>query len=361
VNMPEQFVDDQRFSIQPATRQPAQSAVLPVTITRERRQQELSRAARQQIAQMTGPRPKQFLLEIAKIWATIAVVVVIAAYCHNIFVTIAAIVIVAGRQNGLGLLMHEQAHYLGLKSRWGDIITNLLVCYPLLFVNVAGYARIHLTHHRFFFAEQDPDIARKSGDDWAFPMSKRRLAWLFARNLAGLNIITTIIGKNRHDDLPKLKRLGPTPQFTHVLFLIVLAEVLTVTHGWSLFLVYWLLPLVTVLQAFVMLGAICEHVYARSASLESSTAIIIPSWWERLIFRDYNFFYHVYHHYFPGVSFSNLPAVHSIYVREGLVREDRVFHGIYRYLDFLTSGPWAAAEAPETGRPAPYRKGAVPT
>ena len=331
----------------PLTATAPQALPLPAAITPERRHQQLSPVARQQIAQLNGPRPHRFLREIGSIWATVAAAIAIAVWCHNIFVTIAAIVIIAGRQNGLGLLMHEQAHYLGLKSRRGDLIVNCLVCYPLLFVNVAGYARIHLAHHRFFFTDQDPDIVRKSGPDWVFPMSRGRLAWLFARNLVGLNIIATIIGKNRTHAAPKLRRLGPTPPWAHAAFAIVLATVLTLVHGWGIFLIYWLLPLVTVLQAFVLLGAICEHVYERTATLETSTAIIIPAWWERLIFLDYNFFYHVYHHYFPGVSFANLPVIHDIYVREGLVREDRVFRGIYRYLGFLTSSAWAVAEAPE--------------
>ena len=322
-----------------------ESEPLPATISPERRQQHLSAEARQQIARLNGPRPQRFLLEIGKIWATIAAAIMIAVYCHNILVSVAAIIIIGGRQNSLGLMMHEQAHYLGLKSRWGDLITSLLVCYPLLVVNVAGYARIHLTHHRFFFTDKDPDIIRKAGRDWAFPMTRGRLAWLFARNLLGLDIIQTIIGKNRKHTLPKLKRLGPTHGWTQVLFVIVLATVLTLTHGWAVFLIYWLLPLVTLLQAFVLLGAMCEHVYVKGVSLETSTAIIIPTWWERMIFNDYNFFYHVYHHYFPGVAFANLPQIHDIYVREGLVREDRIFYGIYRYLGFLTAQPQVEGRA----------------
>jgi len=329
-----------------------ESVPLPVTIFPERKQQHLSSEARQQIARLNGARPAPFLQKIATIWATVAAAILIAVWSHTMLVTVAAIVIIGGQQNALGLMMHEQAHYSGLKSRWGDMITNWLVCYPLLFVNIGGYARIHLAHHRFFFSDKDPDIARKSGADWAFPMSRRRLAWLFARNLLGVNIIETIIGKNRKYELPLVKRLGPTPAWTHALFLIALATVLTLAHGWSLFLLYWLLPLVTVLQACVLLGAICEHVYTRAASLESSTAIIIPTWWERLIFPDCNFFYHIYHHYYPGVAFRSLPEVHEIYVREGLVREARVFRGIYRYLDFLTSQPRSSAP----GAPRAYRE-----
>lgn len=333
-----------------------ESLPLPAAIGVERKQQQLSKQARMQIARLNGPRPGRFMREVVKVWVIVALTILIAVWAHNPLVTVLAIVIIGGRQNALGLLMHEQAHYLGLRSRWGDLIVNLLVCYPLLFVNVAGYARIHLAHHRFFFTEKDPDIARKSGRDWTFPMSRPRLAGLFVRHLAGLAIVTTIIGKNPNHDLPKLRRLGPSPAWNQALFVIALAVLLTAIHGWRLFLIYWLLPLVTVLQAMVLLGAICEHVYTRAATLETSTAIIIPRWWERLLFHDFNFFYHVYHHYFPGVSFAHLPAIHEIYRSEGLLHETRVFHGIYRYLGHLTSPPatWSA------GTPAVFCESAEP-
>jgi fatty acid desaturase len=45
---------------------------------------------------------------------------------------------------------------------------------------------------------------------------------------------------------------------------------------------------------------------------------------------------HPYHHFFPGVSFSKLPLVHEIYVREGLVNHEHVFVGYNSYLKFIT-------------------------
>jgi hypothetical protein len=65
------------------------------------------------------------------------------------------------------------------------------------------------------------------------------------------------------------------------------------------FLLYWLLPLLTIMQVIVRWGAICEH------------------------------------HYFPGIPFSSLPKVHEIFQREGLINELNVFHGNLSYLRFL--------------------------
>jgi hypothetical protein len=39
----------------------------------------------------------------------------------------------------------------------------------------------------------------------------------------------------------------------------------------------------------------------------------------------------------PGVSFANLPKVHEIYRKEGLVDESAIFHGQGAYLRYLLS------------------------
>jgi fatty acid desaturase len=42
------------------------------------------------------------------------------------------------------------------------------------------------------------------------------------------------------------------------------------------------------------------------ASIEESSPIIARNWWGHLIMPNLNFTLHPYHHYFPGVPFSNL-------------------------------------------------------
>ena len=115
--------------------------------------------------------------------------------------------------------------------------------------------------------------------------------------------------------------------------------VLTWAGAWGLFLVYWLLPILTVSQLIVRWGAICEHKYnLPGASVPESTPLIVLSWWERLLLPNLNFAMHPYHHFFPGVAFSNLPAIHAIYCREGLVDHANIFAGYGAYLCFITRG-----------------------
>jgi fatty acid desaturase len=121
------------------------------------------------------------------------------------------------------------------------------------------------------------------------------------------------------------------------LYFVLVAATLTLTGAWGLFLLYWVLPIVTLSQVIVRWGALCEHKYnLPGASVAESTPLIVLSWWERLLLPNLNFAMHPYHHYFPGVSFSLLPRIHEIYCREGLVNQENVFRGYSAYFRFIT-------------------------
>jgi fatty acid desaturase len=306
--------------------------------------QSLSPEARAEIMALTGPRPLPFLLTALYTWVVIVLVVWWAVEAQNVWVTLFAIVIVATRQNMLGLLVHDQAHCLGFPARPGDLIANLLAGYPLLLLTVEGYAQVHLSHHKHFFTEKDPDFLRKSGPDWTFPMSGVRLGKLLLADLFGLNVWRLIKGKKLKGEA--FKRPHPTPKWVRLAFYVCLVSILTVTHAWGIFFLYWVVPLLTVFQAIVRWGAICEHKYnLPNASIAESSPIIVPRWWEKLLLPNLNFNLHPYHHYFPGISFSLLPKVHAIFCREGLIDDSQVFHGYAPYLKYLIrpSAPITAA------------------
>ena len=281
--------------------------------------------------------PRAFLTQALMAWLVILGAIYVGLHAQSIPVTIACIVIIATRQNILGLLTHEQAHYLGLRSKYGDWLCNALISYPLLALSVEGYAKVHLTHHRYFFTQKDPDFLRKNGEDWALPLPRRKLLRLFTKDLLGLSIVDTIIGKNV--DVPgyEFARKYPTPRWFKLAYYLTAAWVLTWANVWDIFLLYWVLPLVTVFQGIVRWGALCEHVYGtENATVEDCSPVILNRWWEKLLLPNLNFTLHTYHHYFPGVSFSKLPLLHEIFKKEGLVNEKLVFDGYGAYLNFIS-------------------------
>ncbi len=296
----------------------------------------LSKQARTEIAELTGRAPVAFLVQAALAWLVIIAAIAWAAAAQNIWVSLLVIFIVATRQNILGLLVHEQAHCLGFKARRGDLLVNLIAAYPLLVLTVEGYAQVHLSHHRFFFTDRDPDFLRKSGPEWSSPMPGRTLARLLLTDILGINLWKLIRGKKPLGDTETFKRPSPTPAWIRLTYYAFFAVLFTLTGTWDLFLLYWLLPLVTVFQAIVRWGAICEHKYnLAGAGIAESSPIIVQRWWEKLLLPNLNFTLHPYHHYFPGIPFSRLPKVHALFEREGLIDERHVFHGYLSYLRYL--------------------------
>ncbi len=294
----------------------------------------LSDQARTEILNLNGARPTAFLLQALGAWGVIIATITFAIYIDEYWMSILAIIIIATRFNILALLVHEQVHSLGFRGRYGDLIADLLAAYPLG-VTVAGYAKVHLSHHKHFFTEKDPDYLRKSGVDWTFPMSKIHLTKLLLSDLFGLSFIKLLRGK-RLENTGAFKRSNPTPKWVRPTFYLLLAAILTYTEMWHVFLIYWILPLVTVFSVIVRLGAITEHVYNLSGtSVNESSPLILLRWWEKLILPNLNFTLHPYHHFYPGVAYCNLPKVHEIFHREKLVNEKNIFRSYWAYLKYL--------------------------
>lgn len=309
-----------------------QSHILSPALTGDKSR--LSEQARQEIQALSGARPKEFFIQALGAWVVIIATIALAIHVDNIWMTALAIPIIATRFNILGLLVHEQVHQLGLRRKYGDTLVNILTAYPIG-ITVEDYARVHLSHHKYYFTEKDPDFLRKAGPDWTFPMPTRHLIKLLLSDLSGLSFYRILRGK-RLENKNVYNRPYPIPKWLRPGFYISIAILLTYFAMWPIFLVYWVLPLIIFLPLIVRLGAICEHVYnLPQASIVESSPLIILRWWEKLLLPNLNFALHAYHHFFPGVAWCNLPKVHKIFERENMVNEEAVFHGYWSYLKYL--------------------------
>jgi fatty acid desaturase len=311
----------------------SRSSALPPALVGDKRR--LSSSARAEIRGLTGARPIAFVLQALCAWAVIFGTIAAATKIDSLWFTMFALIVISTRINILALLVHEQVHYLGIKGKHGDSAANLLIAYPLLGISVEDYARVHLAHHRYYFTDKDPDHLRKAGTDWTFPMSYLHLAKLLLSDIVGLTFVRFLRGK-RSETTHLFRRTHPSPRWLRPLFLLGIAALLTWSGTWSLFFLYWVLPLLTVFQVIVRLGAVCEHVYnLPGADVIESSPIIIQPWWEKILLPNLNFTFHIYHHFYPGVAWANLPKVHEIFRRENLVNEQNVFRGHGAYLRYL--------------------------
>ena len=275
--------------------------------------------------------PWGFCWELLLAWVSIGAAIFISLWFDRIGVTLLAIVFIATRQNVLALLMHEQTHWLAFRSKWGDRFVNALITYPLL-LTIEGYRRTHLSHHNYYFTNRDPDWLRKQGREWTFPQMVAELFRSFFKDITGLSLWKFLKGKNMLTQVSAV----PPPELGEVCFPCCSRFLSLVDKNLSLFLIYWFLPLATILQAIVRWGAICEHKYNLiNPTLIGSTPLIELKWWESFLLPNLSFTLHIYHHWYPAIPFSKLPNVHKIFKREGLVNEKNTFHGYGEYLNSL--------------------------
>jgi fatty acid desaturase len=290
---------------------------------------------KRELQEFMHPAPAAFFYQWFLAWTVIGGAIFIASRLHNIWITVLAILVVATRQQVLALLMHEQTHRLCSHRKWADYFCELTTAYPLL-ITLEGYRRVHLSHHAAYFTDNDPDYLRKQGEEWTFPQQMGYFVRLLARDLAGLNLIKTLKSKGMSESASFVKANFSPPLWLRPAFFGALLLAVTLTHTWTVYLIYWLLPLVTVLQLLVRWGAIAEHKYNLiHPSVEESTPLIELRWWERLILPNLNFTLHVYHHWYPAIPACHLPKVHKMFQRASLVDGRHVYHGYGEYVRSL--------------------------
>lgn len=303
----------------------------PVTVQRS----QIPASIKEAVRPLMEPDTSGFFLQWGIAWASILAAIAIAVYVQSTWLTVAVVLFVGTRQNVLALLMHEQTHWNGLRSNWGDYFCELFVAYPLL-VTLEGYRRVHLSHHSYYFTDDDPDYIRKQGKEWTFPQEIGYFLAVLLRDLSGMSVVNTLKGKSISESASKINTRFYPPRWLRPAFLLLLVSAVTLTHSWAIFALYWLLPLLTVLQGIIRLGAITEHKYnLLDPSLEESTPLIELRWWEKLLLPNLNFTLHIYHHWFPAIPASKLPVVHQLCREAGLVKDEHVFRGYGPYIRSL--------------------------
>jgi fatty acid desaturase len=91
--------------------------------------------------------------------------------------------------------------------------------------------------------------------------------------------------------------------------------------GWGLYyLVLWVVPLATGLQAILRLRAVCEHgaLTDYSSPLTAARTNLV-NWWLRYFLFPHHVNYHIEHHLYPAVPHYKLPALHAALTRHGIL------------------------------------------
>jgi fatty acid desaturase len=240
--------------------------------------------------------------------------------------------VIGTRQHALFVLAHDAAHYLLYERRWlNDLVGR--ACAGAAGLSMCTYRIIHRLHHNNLYGALDPDTALHGG----YPRGKAYLARKLLKDLGGFtawktyayflggmpaeNAQTQVALRPLADTSPRLRAEARADR-NLVMAFHLLAFVLAAWNGYLLqYLVLWILPLVTVVQALLRLRAVAEHGAPGDVSspLTAARTNLGPAWLTWLLF-PHHVNYHIEHHVYASVPHYNLPELHREMERHGVLR-----------------------------------------
>lgn len=257
-------------------------------------------------------------------WAIVAACFALVARWPNPLTVLVALVLIGGRQLGISVLMHEAAHRtLFSDRRVNDWVGNWLCGYPVL-STLVFYRPVHLQHHAKTWTDEDPDLNLAT----PFPVTQssfRRKVW---RDLSGQTGVKRLRGYVR-----ALWRQGPVGRRAlrgSAITNLVLLGVLTLAGHPALYLL-WLGAWLTTYSLIMRLRSIAEHsMVSDPRDALQNTRTMEVSWLERLLVAPNCVNYHLEHHLLMTIPHYNLPRLHAMLRRDGVLDGANVVRGYAR-------------------------------
>jgi fatty acid desaturase len=276
--------------------------------------------SKDELARLMRPSDAAGWWTVAVNWGLIAGAFAMAVVWPNPLTIVAAVLILAARQLGLGIITHDCAHHAMFRDRrTNEFVGQWLAAVPMN-GSLPKYRTYHLKHHRFAGTPQDPDI----GFVRAYPVERGSLRRKFVRDLTGRT--------GMRDLARALKQFRVRQQWPWLAFHAGLFMVLALAGGWWAYALWWVAELF-VYPAIVRLRQIGEHgVAGDRADLDPrlNTSTTLVSWWERLFIAPNHVNYHVEHHLAAGVPPYRLRALHRLLTERGFYEGHRCISNGYR-------------------------------
>jgi fatty acid desaturase len=253
------------------------------------------------------------------------------AYWPNPMVILVCVMIIGTRQHALFVIAHDAAHYLLYENRKINDLAGR-ACAMLQGLSMCTYRVIHRLHHNNLYGELDPDTALHGG----YPRGKTYLIKKLLKDLSGftawktyayflggapaLNTQTNVAMRPLDDTSAKLRAEARLDRNAVIVFHSILLVLFAASGYLIQYLVLWILPLVTVVQAILRLRAISEHGATTdfSSPLTAARTNVVPAWLAWLIF-PHSVNYHIEHHLYASVPHYNLAELHREMTARGVL------------------------------------------
>lgn len=272
--------------------------------------------------------PVRATWSLLQTFALVAACAAVAVRWPHPLVVAAAIVGMVAAQHQLAVLAHEAAHYRIYQRRWLNDLAGRLCAAPLG-LSMLTYRVIHRIHHNHLYEPIDPDLPLMAG----YPRGRAYLAGKLAKDLFGLTTVknyayfvgkpagrTTDNGRPLDDTSPSLRAAAARDRKLAFAIGVVLLAASIAFGWWRWYLVLWILPLVTLLQAILRLRAVLEHgaVDDVTTPLRAARTNLVP-WWCAWLLFPHHVGYHIEHHLYPSIPHYRLRECHRRLGAAGLL------------------------------------------
>jgi fatty acid desaturase len=262
-------------------------------------------------------------------WALIALCFGLVMWRANPLTVGIALVVLGGRQLGLGILMHETAHRslfrTGALNEW----LGQWLCAAPMFVELRIYRGYHFTHHQKAGSADDPDLPNYQN----YPVSRASLRRKLLRDLSGRSglrafaALLVLYGSPGQDGRaagysyraadPGASRVLSARTLLRNSWRCLAANGLMLAAcaaaGHPLAYLLWPVAWLTTYMLFSRIRNAAEHGAlpgTREPHIWRNTRTVLAAWWERLTVAPNYVNYHVEHHLVPAVPAWQLPAFH---------------------------------------------------
>lgn len=282
------------------------------------------------LARFTAISAWRSTLALAQTLALLALLIAAGIAWWHPLALIAIVLLIGVQQHALFVLAHDAAHYRLYNTRWLNDLVGRAVG-TAAGISMCTYRVIHRLHHNHLYQAQDPDTALHGG----YPRGKVYLWKKLATDFSGLtawktyayffgapalNADTGEAQRPLDDTSPRLRQLAHADRRGVIAFHLIAPAIAFYTGYGVEYLVLWLLPLATVIQAILRLRAVCEHgaVTDFSSPLTAARTNLV-AWPLGALLFPHHVNYHIEHHLYPAVPHYYLPQLHAELVRHGIL------------------------------------------
>lgn len=275
--------------------------------------------SREEIQLLTKKSDLQAFRILLMNWLAIFLIFAFVYFWTNPLSILIALPLLAGRQLGLSIIMHDCGHNIFFSTKEKNAFYGQWFAANAVLQDLPAYAKGHLNHHRLAGTVQDPDLNNYR----AYPVSKESFKRKVIRDITGqtgwklLKLIfkASKMAFSKDENARKFSK----PFIQEWFVQLVLLAVLTITMSPWLY-VLWLASWLSVYMLIVRLRQIAEHAAVDNLyelDPRKNTRTTIPNWLERVFIAPNYVNYHLEHHFLASVPCYHLPALHKLLKERG--------------------------------------------